>query len=147
MTTKSRSRYRSSLMLLSVITLFIDVDVITCTVPSILGMLSSLTSLQLDFNDITVKIPTELGMFLSSTVLGLHFNDITGVIPSELDILLALKHFEFDNMITVPMVLHQWNVAHCPRRVFGMKYLASALVAVTLLALLVMHVMSCNHYE
>ena len=89
-------------------------------------------------------------MSLSSTVLELHFNDITGVIPSELDILLALKHFEFDNMITVPIVLHQWNVAHCPRRAFGMnnlKYLASALVAVTLLALLVMHVMSCNHYE
>ena len=119
----------------------------TIYIGNVFLMLSSLTSLQLDFNDITGKIPTELGMFLSSTVLELHFNDNTGVIPSELDILLALKHFEFDNTITVPIVLHQWNVAHYPRRIFGvtnLKYLASALVAIILLALLVMHVMNCN---
>jgi len=131
-------------MLLSVTRHDLDFNNIMGAIPSELGMLSSLTSLQLDFNDITGKIPTERGMLLSSTVLDLNFNDITGAIPSELGILLIII-----NLTLIIRSRYQCNVAHCPRRIFGktnVKYLASALVAITLLALLVikLHVMSCN---
>mmetsp|Transcript_249 Transcript_249/g.427 ORF Transcript_249/g.427 Transcript_249/m.427 type:complete len:257 (+) Transcript_249:95-865(+) len=77
------------------ISLALNGQQLTGTIPTELGMLSRLTWLDVDVNRLTGTVPSELGSATSLVWLCFHQNQLTGTVPSELGLLTSLTWLRF----------------------------------------------------
>uniref|UniRef100_A0A7S2NR12 Leucine-rich repeat-containing N-terminal plant-type domain-containing protein n=1 Tax=Leptocylindrus danicus TaxID=163516 RepID=A0A7S2NR12_9STRA len=87
----------------------LDTNTITGTLPSELGALTSLHTLFLQSNSLTGALPSELGQLTSLRYLYLHQNALTGALPNELVSLksmrtLYLSYNSFNGVVPVDML-------------------------------------------
>jgi len=84
-----------------VISLSLNINNLSGTIPSSIGNLSSLRTLNFSINQITGSIPPEIGNLSNLECLFLASNQITGSIPPEIGNLSNLEHLYLtDNQIT-----------------------------------------------
>jgi hypothetical protein len=71
-------------------TLWLDVNSLSGSIPTEIGLVMQLTSLDVMSNSLTGQIPTEIGLMSSLTGLQLFTNFFTGPIASEIGLLSSL---------------------------------------------------------
>jgi len=76
--------------------LYLTWNKFTGSIPTEIGNLSNLLSLQIEHNQLTGSIPIEIGNLTQLTSLDLGRNQLTGNIPSEIENLVQLQYLRLD---------------------------------------------------